>query len=263
MKYVKLYATYARLSIMSKLVYKANTIIGILAFLFMEATSLFTLYILVSQVPSIDGYNIYQIGMLFGITNMAVGIDHLLTDRLWMVAYFEVKQGKLDHMFLRPLPILFQVIASEVQLEALGELIVATAMIILCGSQIEILGGVSAILLVIFGIICAAIIISSFKILVASLAFKFKRSGPLLQFIYNFTGFTKYPLKIYPGVIRAILTFVIPLGLCLFYPFENLFAPIENPLSIAGGMLVFTIIFASICIFVWTRMVKQYESTGT
>ena len=131
------------------------------------------------------------------------------------------------------------------------------------GALMWILGGVSAILLVIFGIICAAIIISSFKILVASLAFKFKRSGPLLQFIYNFTGFTKYPLKIYPGVIRAILTFVIPLGLCLFYPFENLFAPIENPLSIAGGMLVFTIIFASICIFVWTRMVKQYESTGT
>ena len=171
MRYLKLYATYAKLSLMSKLVYKVNAIIGILAFLFMEATSLFTLYILVSSVPSIDGYNIYQIGMLFGLTNMAIGIDHLLTDRLWMVAYFEVKQGKLDHMFLRPVPVLFQVIASEVQLEALGELIIAVAMITLCGSQIEITGGLPAVLLVILGIICAAMIITSFKIMVASLAF--------------------------------------------------------------------------------------------
>ena len=248
---------------MSKLVYKANVIIGIIAFLFTEAASLFTLYILVNSVPNIDGYSIYHIGLLFGITNMAVGIDHLLTDRLWTVAYWEVKMGKLDHMFLRPVPVLFQVIASEIQLEALGELIVATALICLCGSQLNIIGGIGAILTVVLGILCAAIIISSFKILVASLAFKFKRSGPLLQFIYNFSGYTKYPMKIYPKIIQAILTFIIPLGLCLFFPFENLFGEVHNPLLLCLAMLGFTIIFATICITCWNKLVKKYESTGT
>ena len=263
MRYIKLYATYAKLSLMSKLVYKANAIIGVIAFLFTEATSLLTLYFLVSAVPSIDGYSIYHIGLLFGLVNMAVGIDHLLTDRLWMVAYFEVKLGRLDHLFLRPVPILFQVIASEVQLEALGELIVATAMIILCGGRVGIVGGFGAIVLVVLGIICAALIITSFKIMIASLAFKFKRSGPLLQFIYNFSGFTKYPLNIYPKAIRMILTFIIPLGLCLFYPFENLFRPIDNPGLLAIAMVCFTTVFSILCVTVWSRLVKQYESTGT
>lgn len=263
MRYLKLYATYAKLSLMSKLVYRVNAIIGVIAFLFTEATSLLTLYFLVSQVPSIDGYTIYHIGLLFGLTNMAVGIDHLLTDKLWNVAYFEVKLGKLDHMFLRPLPVLFQVIASEVQLEALGELIIAIALIIFCGSHLTIVGGVWSILFMILGIICAAIIITSFKIMVASFAFKFKRSGPLLQFIYNFSGFTKYPLTIYPKFIRVILTFIIPLGLCLFYPFENLFAPIENAGLVALGMVGFTAAFATVCLFVWSKFVKMYESTGT
>lgn len=262
-RYIKLYFTYAKLSLMSKLVYKANVIIGIIAFLFTEATSLFTLYILVSSVPSIDGYSIYHIGLLFGLTNMAVGIDHLLTDRLWTVAYWEVKMGKLDHMFLRPVPVLFQVIASEIQLEAFGELIVATALICLCGSQLSIIGGVGAVLTVILGILCAAIIISSFKVFVAALAFKFKRSGPLLQFIYNFSGYTKYPMKIYPKIIQAILTFIIPLGLCLFFPFENLFAPIHNPVWLCIGMIGFTTVFATICIVFWNKLVKKYESTGT
>lgn len=263
MRYLKLYCTYAKLSLMSKLVYKANVIIGIIAFLFAEATSLFTLYILVSSVPSIDGYTIYHVGLLFGLTNMAVGIDHLLTDRLWTVAYWEVRMGKLDHMFLRPLPVLFQVIASEVQLEAFGEIIVATALICLCGSNLEITGGAGAVLIVILGILCAAVIISSFKVLVASLAFKFKRSGPLLQFIYNFSGYTKYPMKIYPKIIQIILTFIIPLGLCLFFPFENLFAPVHKPLLLTVAMLGFTSVFATICILVWNRLVKKYESTGT
>ncbi len=263
MKYLKLYFTYAKLSLMSKLVYKANVIIGIIAFLFTEATSLFTLYILVSSVPNIDGYDIYQIGMLFGITNMAVGLDHLFTDKLWTVAYWEVKTGKLDHMFLRPLPVLFQVIASEVQLEALGEIIVAIALITLCGANLGITVTFSSLILVILGILCASVIISSFKILVASLAFKFKRSGPLLQFIYNFSGYTKYPMKIYPKVIQVILTFIIPLGLCLFFPFENLFAPVHDPIVLALSMLAFTSVFAGICILVWNKLVKMYESTGT
>lgn len=248
---------------MSKLVYKANLIIGIVAFIFTQVTSLFTLFILVGTVPSIDGYTMYHVGFLFGLSNLAVGIDHLLTDKLWTVAYFEVKSGKMDHMFLRPLPILFQVIASEVQLEALGELIVGIALLILCGVKLNLSTSVGAVLVVILGIVCAAIIISSFKVLVASLAFKFKRSGPLLQLIYNFSNYAKYPLTIFPKAIQFILIFIIPLGLCLFYPFENLFEMKHNPWLLSLAIVGITTLFSAICIFVWSKLVKTYESTGS
>lgn len=263
MRYIKLYFTYAKLSLMSKLVYKANLIIGIVAFLFTQATSIFTLYMLVDTVPSIDGYTFNHIGFLFGLTNIAIGLDHLFTDRLWTVAYFEVKDGKLDHMFLRPLPILFQVLASEVQLEALGEIIVAIAMLILCGVNLELSASVWTVLIIVLGIVCGAIIISSFKVLVASLAFKFKKSGPLLQFIYNFTNYSKYPMKIFPKAIQVLLTVVIPIGLCIYYPFENLFEPLERPWLLALVIVAFTVWFSSICLFVWKKLVKLYESTGT
>ena len=117
---------------------------------------------------------------------MAIGIDHLFTDRLWEVAYWEVKDGKLDHMFLRPLPILFQVLASTIQLEALGEMLVAAGLLIVCSNYVTITLTFGNVLLIIIGVLCASIIIASFKIIVASFAFVFKRSGALLQFIYNF-----------------------------------------------------------------------------
>ena len=72
MRYLKLYMTYAKLSLMSKMVYKANVFIGVLAFLFGQVVSLLTLFILVGAVPHIDGYNIYQVGFLFGVTNISV-----------------------------------------------------------------------------------------------------------------------------------------------------------------------------------------------
>ena len=263
MRYIKLYLTYAKCSLMGKLTYKANVIIGLAAFLFSEAFSLLTLYLVISAVPSIDGFSIYQMGFLFGITNMAIGIDHLLSDRLWTVSYYEVKTGKMDHFFLRPLPVLFQVLASEIQLEALGELIVGIALMSVCGSKIDIIVSFSSILLLVIGIICAAIIITSFKIVVASLAFIFKRSGPLLQIIYNVSMYSKYPLKIFPKVIRYILLFVIPLGLCLYIPFNNLFEPEYNPYMIMLAILGFTVVFGTIAITIWKFCAKRYESTGT
>jgi ABC-type uncharacterized transport system permease subunit len=70
-------------------------------------------------------------------------------------------------------------------------------------------------------------------------------------------------MNIYPKFIQAILTFVIPLGLCLFFPFRTLFAPSENPVLLALVMIGFTATFAGICLFVWSKMIKLYESTGT
>ena len=263
MKYIKLYFAYARNSLIGKLTYKADVIIGIIAFLVTQVFALATLVILISTVPSIDGYNIYQIGFLFGLSNMAVGIDHLFTDRLWNVAYWEVKQGKLDNMMLRPVPLLFQVLASEIQLEAFGEIIVAIALIVLCGLKIDITLTFGSVTLVILGIICAAIIITSFKLLIAGLAFIFKRSGPLLQIVYNFSNYAKYPLTIFPAFIRYILLFVIPLGLCIFVPFDNLFNGNLNELIAGLVILGISIIFCSFSILIWSRCVRRYESTGS
>ena len=248
---------------MSKLVYKANVIIGITGFLVTQAFNLLTLFLLIKTVPNIDGYSIYEIGFLFGLTNMAMGIDHLFSDRLWTVAYNEVIHGKLDHLFLRPLPVLFQILASEIQLEAFGEIIVATVLITICGSNLSIAFTFTNILLIVVGILCASLIFTSFKILVAGLAFVSKRSGPLLQITYNFSQYARYPLKIFPKAIQIILLFIIPLGLCIFVPFDNLFNPIMNPYLLMLIIIGITSAFAIISLTIFNSCAKRYESTGT
>lgn len=263
MRYIKLYFTYAKRSLMGKFAYKSNVIIGTVAFLIAQITALLTLFLLVSTVPSIDGYTIYDIGFLFGITNMAIGIDHLFSDKLWTVAYNEVKMGKLDHMFLRPLPVLFQVFAHEIQLEAFGEILTAIALMIFCGNNVSFTVSGMGVLLLIVGIICASIIITSFKIIVASLAFIFGRSGPLLQVVYNVSTYSRYPLTIFPKVIRFILTFIIPLGVCLFLPYDSLFSNSYNPFILLGVMIGATSVFLLLAILIWNYFCSKYESTGS
>lgn len=262
-RYFKLYFTYAKLSLMSKFTYKANVIVGSLAFLVTEIVSLLTLFLLLRTVPTIEGYTLYQVGLLFGISNIAVGFDHLLSDRLWTIAYHEVKRGKVDHIFLRPVPVLFQVLASEIQLEAIGEIITGIGLIILCACNIEVTVTFGGVFLLIVGIICAAFLLTSLKIITSGSAFYFKTSGPMLQFVYNLARYARYPIKIYPHFIRYILLFVLPLGLATFMPFENLFNPVYNPYLLALFIFAVTAIFFVASIFIWKAFEKKYESTGS
>lgn len=262
-RYIKLYLAYARCSLIGKLTYKANVLIGIVAFLISQGFALATLVLLINTVPSIDSYDIYQIGFLFGISNLAVGIDHLFTDRLWNVAYHEVLRGRLDNLMLRPVPLLFQVIASEIQLEAFGEIIVAIALMIICGLNLSLTVTFGSVALLIVGILCASLIITSFKILIAALAFIFKRSGPLLQLVYNFSNYAKYPLTIFPKAIQYILLFILPLGLCVFVPFDNLFNNTVNELILGLIIVGASLLFFTISVLFWSVCVKKYESTGS
>ena len=66
MRYIKLYLTYAKRSLMGKFAYKANVIIGLFAFLMTQITALLSLFLLVRVVPNIDGYSMY--GYESGIT---------------------------------------------------------------------------------------------------------------------------------------------------------------------------------------------------
>lgn len=263
MRYLKLYFTYAKLSLMSKLSYKSNTIIGIIAFLFTEITSILTLFLIVSQVPSLDGWNMYEIGLLYGITNLAIGLDHLFTDKLWSVAYFEVRNGTMDSFFLRPLPVLFQTIACEIQLEAFGEILTAIFMIIFCSINLNLTISFGNVLLLVVGIICASLLITSFKIIIAGLAFVFKRTGAYLQIVYNFAMYSKYPLSIFPRIIRFIFSFIIPLGLCIYYPVSNILNPSLNPYLLSILIVAITAIMLFLSIFIWTKCAKRYESTGS
>ena len=130
MNYLKLYKEYIKRSLYSKLVYKVNSLIGIFGFLIGQVFSILGIYFIVKANGKLMDWDVYQILFLYGATNISIGIDHLFSDRLWTVSYWEVKDGKLDTLFLRPLPLLFQILASEFQTEALGEMVVGIGLMI-------------------------------------------------------------------------------------------------------------------------------------
>lgn len=268
-RYLKLYGTSIKRSMMSRMVYKKNTFIAISAFIFSNICSILSIYFIVNSIPNLNvngqSWDIWQIGMIYGFAMLPVAIDHLFSDELWLVSYRRVVDGSLDPLMLRPVPSLFMVLAETFQPEGFGELIVGITMLIICGLQpsVELAINFGTILLIIVSTIFGAVIITSFKIMIASLAFRMKRSGPILQVIYNFIAYTKYPIGIYHPFVRAILTFIFPFALFISFPMEILMGFNNfNPYLLSLIIIGVAIILLTLSILIWRINEKKYESTG-
>ena len=271
MRYLKLYLVSIKRSIISKLEYRKSSYINLFSFLFSNVCSILSIYFIVNSIPELktsEGYiwSAWEIGFLYGFTMLPVALDHLITDELWLVAYRRVKDGSLDSLFLRPAPTLFLVISETFQTEAFGELIVGVVMLIICGlrPEVSILFSFGNIILFIVAIIFGAIIISSLKIIFASFAFKIKSSGPLLQIIYNFISYTKYPLGIYHPIIKGLLTFILPFAIFISFPVEIFLGFSSwNPYILSLIIIAAAILLLFLSINIWNFFERRYESTGS
>ena len=263
MRYIKLYFTCLKRSLISRLEYKKDTFIGIFSFFISNIASILSIYFIIQSIPSLNGYSMFELGLLYGFSMLPIAIDHLFSDDLWNVSYWKVKNGLMDPYFLRPVPVLFQVLSETFQPEAFGELIVGIIMISLCAGNVTITWSFSIVLLLVVAAICGALIITSLKTITASFAFVFKRSGILTQIIYDFVSYVKYPINIYPKFLRAILTFILPFSLVISLPIETVLFNTYSPYMLILIIILTTIIFGVIAIFVWSMCARKYESTGS
>ena len=262
-RYVKLYFTCIKRSIITRLEYKRDTFISIFNFFLTNVASILSIWMIMESIPSLQGWTMVEMGTLYGFSMMPVALDHIFTDDLWNVAYWKVRSGEMDRMFTKPVPVLFQVIAETFQLEGLGELIVGVVMLAVCGSMLNIVWSFGAVFVLIIATIFGALVITSFKIIFASLAFKFKRSGQLLQVAYNFISYTRYPISIYPKFIKGLLTVVFPFALIISYPVEIFLFQTYSPYSIAGVIVAVSCALFALSLFIWRALEHRYESTGS
>ena len=263
MRYVHLYFTCIKRSMISRLEYKKDTIIALFSFFFSNLCSLAALYFILQSIPALAGYSLPEVGFFYGFSMLPIALDHLFSDEFWLVAYFRVKDGDMDMHFLRPVPVIFQIFAETFQPEGFGELILGVGLITVCASNLTVPVSFGAIAVLCVGAVFGAVIITSLKVSMSALAFIFKRSGPLLQIIYNFSNYAKYPLAIYPAFIRAMLIFVLPFGLFISLPVDTLLYGTHDPWLLSLAIIGCAAVFFAVAVRIWTFCERRYESTGS
>ena len=254
-RYLRLYRVLVTQFLKTIMQSKVDFLMGLFGFFFSQIVGIAFLYLVFQQIPSLQGWTLDQLIFIYGFAQIPRGIDHLLTDNVWMVAWRIVLNGDFDRYMLRPMNIFFQVIAEKLQPDALGELLVGGILVVRSLMKgVLIVDGLHAVLFCVS--ICAgALIYTSIKLFFASLAFWVKVSGPFLQVAYQMSDFAKYPTEIYARGIRFLITWVIPFAFVAYLP-ASFFLKAGTSACVIG-ILLWCIAYA-----VFNKGTHVYESAG-
>lgn len=262
MRYARLYRTFVVQRLKSMMEYRVDFLTGAASFLVNQLTNILFIHILFGQIPALDGFSYYEILFIYGFSLVPKGLDHLLTDNLWKVAWFVVRKGDFDKYLTRPMNPLLHVIMEDFQLDALGELVVGIALMAIGGKALGLHLGVVQVVLMLVAFVFGALIFTGIKTAGASIAFKIKQSGSILQIFYMTSDFAKYPVTIYSGAVRNIVTYIIPFAFTAYYPAAYLLRGGE-PLFCIGGVVVAGLLVMTIGVLMWNRGLAAYESAGS
>src|SRR5574344_959133 len=224
-KYLRLYPLYLSMAIKTRLNYKADAIVGIIGFILANLASFFSLFLVVQTIPDLYGWDLNMMTFLYGCVLIPKAIDHMFTDNLWTLAGMMVRMGTLNRMMVRPINVLFQIVAENFQHEGLGELILGVTFVCIYAPMLNISASWDTILAFILCTVVAIFLFTGIKLIFASLAFWLKRSIGILNSVYALSDYARYPVKVFGDVVGSFLLFVIPFALVLYKPVESLLTP--------------------------------------
>ncbi|MFB8399279.1 ABC transporter permease [Streptomyces yangpuensis] len=222
--------------------------------------------IMFSHVDVLGGFTLPEVALLYGSCSASLGLADLLlgnTDRIGA----RIRDGSLDTMLVRPVPLLAQVAADRFALRRLGRVVQGLGVLgwALWSLEVDWTGG--KVLLVPVMVLSGAAIFAA--VMVAGAAFQFVAGDAAeVQNSFTYGGCTmlQYPPTVFATELLRGVTFIVPLAFVNWLPALYVLGR-PDPLGLPGwaaflSPLVAFVVFVPASL-AWRAGVRSYRSTGS
>jgi ABC-2 type transport system permease protein len=215
-----------------------------------------------TKVPVIQGWNREEVLFIYGFFLLPFGIYSGFFNHLLDVPEKYVIQGAFDRVLLRPLNTWFQVVMETMKPELLADILAGLLIMVYAGGEIGLSLTWWDLPLALGLVMAAALIYAGVYTALASLGFWTDGNIGLMPMIYNLSQYGRFPVTIYRGLVRFILTWVLPFAFVGFYPATLLLRRTEfyryAVLTPLVGVACFTVAYQ-----VWRAGVRRYNGAGS
>lgn len=209
-------------------------------------------WIYFTNFSSVKGWTLSDVACLYGIVNGAYGFFSVFMGGGRYVSRM-IFEGDLDMLIVKPKSLLLQILGAKSVSSGWGDIL--SSVIFLAYSGYLTLANLP--LLILF-ILTACAIITSFAIMMGSLAFWMGDSHTLSKQLFEFLlTFSNYPKSIYVGAVKVILLTVVPSGFIGFIPIETIKS---HSFSGVCSIVAFTLFYCYLATTLFYRGLKRYTS---
>jgi ABC-2 type transport system permease protein len=261
-RYCRLYLQFLKQYIKILIEYRADFIFGLVGFLLVQFSGVVFIQLIFQSIPALSGWTFYEVLFIYGFAQIPRGIDHVFTDNLWILSGRILIAGEFDKYLLRPINPLFHLLSERFQPDGFGEIIIGGILVFFSVVQLNLEVTFGKVVLFAIAVFFATIIYTAIKLAVSSISFWIKFAQSYLYMTYQMSTFTKYPMTIYPKVIRGLLTFIIPFAFTGYYPGAYFLGKVSLFRGI-GMTIIISILSILVAYQIWLKGLTKYESSGS
>lgn len=251
MRYLRLIGSFVRASTQNELAYRANFWISLLYALLNLGTGVLGVVVLFSQVETVRGWDLPATLALLGVYLIIGALRNLfIGPSLNALAGLdgEIWAGKFDFTLLRPVDTQFLASLRYWRPLALVDLVLGLG--VLGAAVIRLEQSLTLPRLVAFLVAMGAGVTILYAILLAFTALFLWSPGFLFTWAFDAVfQMARYPVGLYPGWLRLVLTWVIPVGVMTTVPAQALAGGLSAGTLIGSVALAVGLLFGASALF--------------
>lgn len=264
-KSLRFYLVSLQMLLKSRMSYRIDFFIMLIAVFIKEFAQISLLIIVVSRFENLAGWTSWQIAFLYCLVSLSFRLFYSFFGQVSMITELTIS-GHLDLYLIYPRKPLMM-LASKAYIWRIFYNIPIFGVLLYTYVKAGVPVNLVNISLLLLAIVCSVTVIFSIYLFFGTLSFYLTNVRNLIQIVGELISrYMKYPISIYGGLAGSIFTFILPLGFIAYYPSSYLLG-IDKGILFGESMGLYTplaaVVLLAIALLFWRIGLRRYDSTGT
>jgi ABC-2 type transport system permease protein len=262
----QLYFRLIHISLLSRMQYRANFIIGILGLVFWNVINLGLIGVMVTQFTSLNNWTLWELVFLYCLWIAGHSLYSLFFSQSTQMEDY-LLEGTFDQFLIRPASPLIQLLGRELQYIEIADLLIGLTGLSLAYTHLGLHWEGWQWSFFVIAIISGAVIELAMNLLIASSAFWVGRARGSFFIAQQFYGLVhQYPIDIFGKAFRVFVTGFLPVAFMNYYPALLLLgkqAQLGSARWLSYLSPLVALVLVSLFLWVWELALQRYSSSGS
>jgi ABC-2 type transport system permease protein len=260
MSYFRLLWTYFKVGILNELQYRVNFFVELFQSFLNLGIGLAGLAIVFMHTTELNGWSRPELLAVMGIHILVGGIIKTAIQPNMERLMTDIQQGTLDYALTKPEDSQVLISVREFKIWMLTDVLMGFILVIIAIVQLKEAIGLLEALAFGAALILGGLMVYSFWLMLTTTAFWFIRVWNLLEIFQSMYQAGRWPVSIYPDIMRIGLTFLVPIAFAVTVPAEALTGRLNIQTLLLAVVIAVVLLIAS-RIF-WRFGSKQYTGAS-
>lgn len=261
MRYLKLLGIFYKYSFLKELEYRVNFLSNAFMSVFWMVWGIVSVSIFFLHRDRMGDWTFPEVLMVVGLFTFFNGVmESLLRPNVGAVIE-QIRDGTFDFVLTKPVNAQFISSLRNIIVWRLVDVIIGIGLIVYALGQLHVTPTTGQILFFIGMLVSGIIIVYAIWLMMVSLAFWFVKIDNITELFYAFYEAGRYPVTIYRGLVRVLLTYVVPIAFVTTFPASALLGRLDQNTTIVG--LGFAIGLFVLSNRFWNFALRYYSSASS